>query len=172
MTARDDGGTIMAIADERPPIHGVQFHPESILTRHGFRLLANFLDLTGPAPPRPVRRPARRRRGRPGRPPQWPRRLDADADRPRAPVTACCTVVTAEFAMPIREESPAAQPAQLPVPTSAALPAEWAVQPRTGGWHSHENRSAQFSRSSKACFERKSADLPDPAFLPQAASLR
>jgi para-aminobenzoate synthetase len=25
----------------------VQFHPESILTRHGFRLLANFLDLTG-----------------------------------------------------------------------------------------------------------------------------
>lgn len=47
VTARDEGGTIMAIADEPRGIHGVQFHPESILTRHGFRLLANFLDLTG-----------------------------------------------------------------------------------------------------------------------------
>ena len=47
VTARDAAGTIMAIADERHAIHGVQFHPESILTRHGFRLLANVLDLTG-----------------------------------------------------------------------------------------------------------------------------
>jgi len=47
VTARDEAGTIMAIADEPNGIHGVQFHPESILTRHGFRLLANFLDLTG-----------------------------------------------------------------------------------------------------------------------------
>ena len=47
VTARDEAGTIMAIADEPRGIHGVQFHPESILTRHGFRLLANFLDLTG-----------------------------------------------------------------------------------------------------------------------------
>ncbi len=47
VTGRDDRGTIMAIADESRGIHGVQFHPESILTRHGFRLLANFLDLTG-----------------------------------------------------------------------------------------------------------------------------
>jgi para-aminobenzoate synthetase component 2 len=47
VTARDEAGTIMAIADERHAIHGLQFHPESILTRHGFRLLANFLDLTG-----------------------------------------------------------------------------------------------------------------------------
>jgi anthranilate synthase/aminodeoxychorismate synthase-like glutamine amidotransferase len=47
ITARDEAGTIMAIADEPRGIHGVQFHPESILTRHGFRLLANFLDLTG-----------------------------------------------------------------------------------------------------------------------------
>jgi len=47
VTARDEAGTIMAIADERHALHGVQFHPESILTRHGFRLLANFLDLTG-----------------------------------------------------------------------------------------------------------------------------
>ena len=47
MTARDAEGTIMAIAHERHPVHGVQFHPESILSRHGFRLLANFLDFTG-----------------------------------------------------------------------------------------------------------------------------
>jgi anthranilate synthase component II len=46
VTARDESGTIMAIADEPRGMHGVQFHPESILTRHGFRLLANFLDLT------------------------------------------------------------------------------------------------------------------------------
>lgn len=47
VTARDPAGTIMAIADERRAVYGVQFHPESILTRHGFRLLANFLDVTG-----------------------------------------------------------------------------------------------------------------------------
>jgi anthranilate/para-aminobenzoate synthase component II len=44
VTARDDDGTIMAIADVRNALFGVQFHPESILTRHGFRLLANFLE--------------------------------------------------------------------------------------------------------------------------------
>ncbi len=47
VTARDASGTIMAIADERRAIYGVQFHPESILTRHGFRLLANFLERAG-----------------------------------------------------------------------------------------------------------------------------
>lgn len=41
--ARDDAGTIMAVADEAAALYGVQFHPESILTRQGFRLLANFL---------------------------------------------------------------------------------------------------------------------------------
>lgn len=45
--ARDAEGTIMAIADDRRCGYGVQFHPESILTRHGFRLLANFLALAG-----------------------------------------------------------------------------------------------------------------------------
>jgi len=45
--ARDDEGTIMAVADESSRIYGVQFHPESILTRHGFRLLSNFLTLAG-----------------------------------------------------------------------------------------------------------------------------
>lgn len=47
VTARDDRGTIMAVADERAALYGVQFHPESILTRHGFRLLANFLERAG-----------------------------------------------------------------------------------------------------------------------------
>ena len=47
VTARDEAGTVMAIADERNAVYGVQFHPESILTRHGFRLLANFLERAG-----------------------------------------------------------------------------------------------------------------------------
>jgi anthranilate synthase/aminodeoxychorismate synthase-like glutamine amidotransferase len=47
VTARDDAGVIMALADERRGLYGVQFHPESILTRHGFRLLANFLERAG-----------------------------------------------------------------------------------------------------------------------------
>jgi anthranilate synthase/aminodeoxychorismate synthase-like glutamine amidotransferase len=45
--ARDDTGTIMAVADEGSALYGVQFHPESILTRQGFRLLANFLVRAG-----------------------------------------------------------------------------------------------------------------------------
>jgi anthranilate synthase/aminodeoxychorismate synthase-like glutamine amidotransferase len=47
VTARTGDGTVMAIADERAAAYGVQFHPESILTRHGFRLLANFLARAG-----------------------------------------------------------------------------------------------------------------------------
>jgi anthranilate synthase/aminodeoxychorismate synthase-like glutamine amidotransferase len=39
-------GEIMGVRHREFPIHGVQFHPESILTRHGKELLANFLRLT------------------------------------------------------------------------------------------------------------------------------
>jgi len=47
VTAQDDQGTIMALAHEDDRLYGVQFHPESILTHHGFRLLANFLAAAG-----------------------------------------------------------------------------------------------------------------------------
>jgi anthranilate synthase/aminodeoxychorismate synthase-like glutamine amidotransferase len=40
-------GPIMAVAHRRHPVFGVQFHPESILTVGGYRLLANFLILAG-----------------------------------------------------------------------------------------------------------------------------
>ena len=38
---------VMALRHRELPIHGVQFHPESIATEHGHRLLANFLALAG-----------------------------------------------------------------------------------------------------------------------------
>lgn len=43
VTARSDEGVIMAVAHREHPIVGVQFHPESIGTRSGLRLLHNFL---------------------------------------------------------------------------------------------------------------------------------
>ncbi len=43
---REPGREIMALAHRRYPVYGVQFHPESVATTHGKRLLANFLELT------------------------------------------------------------------------------------------------------------------------------
>jgi anthranilate synthase component 2 len=45
VTARTRDGVIMAVRHRELPIHGVQFHPESIETRHGHQLLENFLAL-------------------------------------------------------------------------------------------------------------------------------
>jgi anthranilate synthase/aminodeoxychorismate synthase-like glutamine amidotransferase len=56
VTARTDDGTIMAIEHRELPVVGVQFHPESILTGCGNRLLAGFLRQAGlPAPDVPPR---------------------------------------------------------------------------------------------------------------------
>lgn len=41
------GSIIMGLAHKTLPLHGVQFHPESILTEHGHRLLANWLEMCG-----------------------------------------------------------------------------------------------------------------------------
>ena len=49
VTARSDDGVVMAIAHRTLPLFGVQFHPESVLTECGHRLLSNFLTLAGVA---------------------------------------------------------------------------------------------------------------------------
>src|SRR5262245_37774183 len=53
------GGLIMGLQHRRFPVHGVQFHPESIASEHGHALLANFLALAGLAPRRRNVDPAR-----------------------------------------------------------------------------------------------------------------
>ena len=50
ITAWTDDGEIMGVQHRTRPVHGVQFHPESIATEGGHQLLANFLELAGVAP--------------------------------------------------------------------------------------------------------------------------
>ncbi len=45
ITARTGDQIIMGLSHRRYPLHGVQFHPESFLTEHGFKLIENFLNL-------------------------------------------------------------------------------------------------------------------------------
>jgi anthranilate synthase component 2 len=47
VNATADDGSVMGFRHENLPIHGVQFHPESIATEHGHKLLANFMALAG-----------------------------------------------------------------------------------------------------------------------------
>ena len=43
--ARADDGEVMAVADEKKKVFGLQFHPESIMTPDGAKMLANFLNI-------------------------------------------------------------------------------------------------------------------------------
>lgn len=43
ITAETDDGLIMGLSHKTLPIHGIQFHPESIATEHGHKLLGNFI---------------------------------------------------------------------------------------------------------------------------------
>jgi anthranilate synthase component 2 len=45
VTADTEDGLIMGLAHRRLPVHGVQFHPESIASEHGHLMLKNFLDI-------------------------------------------------------------------------------------------------------------------------------
>ncbi|SMQ58905.1 para-aminobenzoate synthetase component 2 [Plantibacter sp. VKM Ac-1784] len=47
VTSRTTGGVIMGLQHRDAPIHGVQFHPESVLSEGGYQLLANWLETTG-----------------------------------------------------------------------------------------------------------------------------
>jgi anthranilate synthase component 2 len=46
VTARTNDGIIMGIKHRKRPIFGLQFHPESVLTPHGLKIVENFLQLT------------------------------------------------------------------------------------------------------------------------------
>ncbi|ALK09382.1 anthranilate synthase component II [Blastochloris viridis] len=60
VTAETADGLIMGLAHRELPVHGVQFHPESIASEHGHLLLKNFLDLAADWNSQSGRRPAAR----------------------------------------------------------------------------------------------------------------
>ena len=47
VTSRTKGGVIMGLRHTEAPIYGVQFHPESVLTEGGYRMLGNWLAISG-----------------------------------------------------------------------------------------------------------------------------
>ena len=83
VTGRTDTGIVMAMMHRDLPIHGVQFHPESVLTQGGHRMLANWLTLCGIDVPEPTVAELRHR---------WPRpSAESAATRPTVlPVFAVC----------------------------------------------------------------------------------
>ncbi|PPR75092.1 MAG: Anthranilate synthase component 2 [Alphaproteobacteria bacterium MarineAlpha3_Bin4] len=46
VTAESDDGVIQGVSHQQLPVHGVQFHPESIASEHGHRLIQNFLEIS------------------------------------------------------------------------------------------------------------------------------
>ncbi|QQS12544.1 MAG: aminodeoxychorismate/anthranilate synthase component II [Rhodospirillales bacterium] len=58
ITAEMDDGMVMGVRHKSLPIHGVQFHPESIASEHGHRILENFLRLCGDHPDQQKKRAA------------------------------------------------------------------------------------------------------------------
>ncbi len=55
VNARSPDGLIMGMRHRELPLHGVQFHPESIATEHGHALIANFMAIAGMEPKRLAR---------------------------------------------------------------------------------------------------------------------
>jgi para-aminobenzoate synthetase component II len=47
VTARTHGGVIMGVQHRSAPVYGVQFHPESVLTEGGYRMIGNWLEVAG-----------------------------------------------------------------------------------------------------------------------------
>jgi anthranilate synthase component 2 len=64
VVAETDDRLIMGLAHARLPVHGVQFHPESIASEHGHLILKNFLDIAAAWNAVTGRRAARRASGR------------------------------------------------------------------------------------------------------------
>lgn len=48
VNARSDDGVVQGIAHRERPVHGVQFHPESVLSEHGKQIVENFLSVCRP----------------------------------------------------------------------------------------------------------------------------
>ena len=71
-------GVLMAFAHMHRPVYGVQFHPEAILTQHGYEMLANFLRLAGQRTAQHPRRLAYNELGSP---------LDRHPPMPTGPIT-------------------------------------------------------------------------------------
>jgi anthranilate synthase component 2 len=64
VVAETDDRLVMGLAHARLPVHGVQFHPESIASEHGHLILKNFLDLAAAWNAATGRRAARRAQDR------------------------------------------------------------------------------------------------------------
>lgn len=45
ITAKTDDGSLMGLSHTSHPVHGVQFHPESIASEHGDQIMSNFIDI-------------------------------------------------------------------------------------------------------------------------------